>query len=64
MRSTGQSSPKLYNLEEDIGESTNVLSDHPEVAALPKASADDFERDLGENIRPVGIAENPNALSK
>ncbi|MFW6189805.1 MAG: sulfatase [Planctomycetota bacterium] len=42
----------LYDLEEDIGETTNVAGDHPEVAKRLRALLDAQRRDLRENSRP------------
>jgi arylsulfatase A-like enzyme len=62
--------PALYNLREDIGETTNVIADHPEVAARLRGYAEDMVADLGcERLgvegpgrRPLGgfgVPENP-----
>ena len=54
--------PLLYNLEDDIGETTDVASKHPEVVARLQTLADRARADLGDvvrgkrgaNIRPPG----------
>ncbi|MFH5833317.1 sulfatase [Halalkalibaculum sp. DA384] len=52
----------LYNLEEDIGETTDVSEKHPEVVKRLQRLADEARRDLGDsvtgqegkNVRPIG----------
>lgn len=64
MRIAGKSSPELYDLENDISESTNVLENHPEVGARLRDYASEFEKELVENSRPAAFVENPKPLSK
>src|SRR6185436_5125419 len=53
---------ELFNLERDIGETTNVAAQHPEVVKRLQALAEDAREDLGDsgtkregkNIRPAG----------
>lgn len=51
---------ELFNLEADIGETTDVASQHPEVVARLTALANEMRKDLGDNgvkgagLRPVG----------
>lgn len=50
----------LYNLEKDIGETTNVANDHPEIVAELLAQLKWAKKDIGdydkrgENARPLG----------
>jgi arylsulfatase A-like enzyme len=55
---------ELYNLESDIGEATNVASDHPEIVARINALAKAMEGDLGTKekgpgVRELGNVKNP-----
>ena len=52
--------PTLYNLKEDIGESRNVIKDHPEIA---KRLAEALEEHIAATPRPV-VASEPGAKSK
>jgi len=52
----------LYNLESDIGETTNLAADHPEIVARLQGYADAFQEDLKKNSRPVGKAKDPKPL--
>ncbi len=62
---------ELYNLEADIGETTNIYDQHPNVVADLKAKIDTCRKDIGdaaagiegENIRPSGRVENPEPLT-
>ena len=49
----------LYNLGDDIGEQNNVIAKHPEVVAQLKKRIEAFQKDLRENSRPAGIANQP-----
>ncbi|VGO12368.1 Arylsulfatase [Pontiella desulfatans] len=55
--------PALYDLEQDIGETTNVLKNHPEVAARMRVHIDQFEKDLAQNSRPAAFVHDPKPLS-
>jgi hypothetical protein len=46
----------LYNLREDIGEQTNLIEKHPEIAQRLKRQLSTFETDLRKNLRPAGVA--------
>ncbi len=62
---------ELYDLEADIGETTNVINEHPDIVADLQARAEDCRRDIGdaatgvvgENIRPAGKVDNPRPLT-
>ncbi len=59
---------KLFHLVDDIAESKDVASQHPDVVAQLSKHLDRARADLGDgnhkgaNCRPVGIAENPRTL--
>lgn len=46
----------LYNLSDDIGEKTNLLDEHPEIAQRLKRQLASFETELRKNLRPAGVA--------
>jgi hypothetical protein len=56
----------LYDLEADVGESKNVVDDHPEIVARLTALAEEAREDLGDkltnrqgkNVRPPGQLES------
>ena len=58
----------LYNLKQDIGETTDVAADNPEVVARLNALLDEAVADLGDgaddcpNCRPVGVDDDPQPL--
>jgi arylsulfatase A len=62
---------ELYDLEADIGESTNVFEENPEVVSELMALADKGRADLGDTImgiegrgcRPIGFVENAKPLT-
>ncbi len=62
---TGKSSLALYNLQNDIGETTNVAADHPEVVRRFTVLAEKAREELGDvnrpgkGQRPVGRISNP-----
>jgi len=41
----------LFNLNEDIGETTNVIDQHPEIAQRLKTMLDEFEQEMRQNTR-------------
>ncbi|MFO7904244.1 MAG: sulfatase-like hydrolase/transferase [Pirellulaceae bacterium] len=53
---------RLYDLDEDIGESKNVAARHPEVVKRLQGYMDQFEAEIRKNARPVGVAEDPRTL--
>lgn len=62
--------PQLFDLEADIGETTDVKAQHPDVVARLTKLADAARADLGDgdtpgkNQRPAGRVENPRALTE
>jgi len=59
----------LYNLDEDIGETTDVAAAHPDVVARLEAYLDRARADLGDgadhpgaNVRPPGKVDSPKFL--
>ena len=55
----GPFEPALYDLDADIGETTNLISDHPTVAALLTASIRGAHADFRLNGRPRGRVADP-----
>jgi arylsulfatase A-like enzyme len=55
---------QLYNLQSDIGETTNVLKENPAVVKRLTKYMVDFEKDIKMNSRPAAFVENPIPLSK
>lgn len=61
----------LYDLEADIGETTNVYDDHPDVvselelrlAACRQDLGDDLNGTVGQNVRSVGKVDTPDTLT-
>ncbi len=58
---------RLYNLDEEIGEITNVSDKHPEVVARLRQLADTMIADIGSGkpgpgVRPAGVVEEPVTL--
>jgi arylsulfatase A-like enzyme len=62
---TASSSARLYDLDNDIGETNNLASANPEVVQRLEALAELARKDLGDrdrrgaNERPVGRVESP-----
>jgi arylsulfatase A len=62
----------LFNLAEDVGETTNVYDQHPEVVRELELAAERVRAELGDSLRgiegaekrPVGRVENPNPLTE
>ena len=54
----------LYNLENDIGESINILEENPDIVTHLLELIAGFEKDLEENIRPAAFVDNPVPLTK
>lgn len=54
----------LFDLENDIGESNNVLEAHPDIVDRLLQFIEEFEKDLEENSRPAAFVDHPLALTK
>jgi arylsulfatase A-like enzyme len=58
--------PRLYNLDEEIGEKTNLADKHPDIVAKLKALAEKMDAEIGGNQpsarRPAGEVENARML--
>jgi len=59
--------PILYNLDEEIGEKTDVAAKHPDVVKRLEKLADKMDKDLGKTkngpgVRPPGRVDNPVGL--
>ncbi len=62
---------ELYHLADDIGETTDVAADHPEIVAELERTMDEIRRQIGdsrtgiegEQRRPAAIIENPKPLT-
>ena len=53
----------LFNLKSDIGEKTNVLKAHPEIAERLMGLITAFAKDIAENNRSAAFVKNPKPLS-
>ncbi|MDP7383664.1 MAG: Cerebroside-sulfatase, partial [Acidimicrobiales bacterium] len=61
---------ELYDLVDDIGETTDISSEHPDVVARLRAAADRFRRELGDGHtgepgtgrRPQGVVDEATTL--
>jgi arylsulfatase A-like enzyme len=60
---TGTTGSALFDLEADIGEKTNVLTDHPEVVERLRGYVKVFQEELTQNSRPAAFVENPKPLT-
>ncbi len=61
--------PRLYNLDNDIGERTNIAAKHPEVVARLQGLIRQMDGDLGRTgngpgVRPPGRVAHPRMLLK
>lgn len=58
--------PRLYDLDAEIGERTNLAAQHPDVVDKLQAKIDRMQSEIGGNDptqrRPAGQAENPKTL--
>ena len=58
--------PRLYNLNQEIGEQTNLAAKHPEVVAKLQSLAAKMTAEIGGKEpaarRPAGVVENPKTL--
>jgi arylsulfatase A-like enzyme len=69
---TSRGAPRLYNLDNDIGEKTDVASQHPDVVKRLQALIAKMDQDLGiekgrkgkvaPGVRPAGHVDNPQPL--
>lgn len=63
---------ELYDLESDIGETTNLAEEKPEIVAQLKELLDACRQDLGDestsvpgaNLRPIGRVDHPTTLTQ
>ncbi len=55
---------ELYDLESDLGETTNLIKSNPDVAKRLHGHLKAFAKDIAKNNRPAAFVENPKALSK
>ena len=55
---------QLYNLQSDIGETSNLLKQNPAVVQRLTRYLSDFEKDIEMNNRPAAFVEAPIPLSK
>ena len=60
-------SGRLYNLEEEIGETTDIAHKHPKIVKKLEALADKMRADIGDGgrgpgVRPAGRVDNPVTL--
>ena len=53
---------RLYNLEEEIGELTNLAEENPAIVAKLEALATQMTADMAANKRPAGTIQNPVTL--
>ena len=58
--------PRLYNLDQDIGEKTNLAAQHPDIVSKLTALAEKMTTEIGgdepKSRRPPGEVENPVTL--
>ncbi len=54
--------PRLYNLDAEIGEKTNLADKHPDIVAKLQALAEKMDAEITANRRPAGEAANPQTL--
>ncbi len=67
----GKERRALYDLDADIGETTDVIDDHPDVVARLEALAEQARDSLGDarldrsgnEVRPIGRVEHPTPLT-
>ncbi|MFC2167798.1 sulfatase-like hydrolase/transferase [Acidobacteriota bacterium] len=51
----GKFPKSLYNLEEDIGETKNLVDQHPEIVSRLHKKLKEFDVELNHQARPIGI---------
>ncbi|MBI3875874.1 MAG: sulfatase-like hydrolase/transferase [Verrucomicrobia bacterium] len=58
--------PRLYNLDQEIGEQTNLAAKHPDIVTKLQALAEKMAAEIGGKEptarRPAGVATNPKTL--
>jgi arylsulfatase A len=54
--------PSLYNLASDLGETTDVAAERPEVVERLSDYAAEFEKDLAAHSRPAAFVDDPKTL--
>ncbi|MBA4187313.1 MAG: arylsulfatase [Planctomycetaceae bacterium] len=61
-----KTNPRLYNLDKDIGETTNLADKHPEIVEKLKALATKMNDEIGGQKpsarRPAGVVKDPKTL--
>jgi arylsulfatase A-like enzyme len=62
VKDDGAKSPRLYNLDSDIGERINIADKHPDIVAKLQALAEKMDAEITANRRPAGEAANPQTL--
>ncbi|HQK23430.1 MAG TPA: sulfatase [Candidatus Latescibacteria bacterium] len=63
---------ELYNLRDDIGETTNVYEQHPDIVREIEAEAEEFRRLFGDQrlnrtgseVRDIGVCSDPKPLTE
>ena len=63
---------ELYNLREDIGETTNIYTEHPDIVDRLMEKIEACRQDMGDsvtgitgkNVRPIGRIQNPRPLTQ
>jgi hypothetical protein len=62
----GKKTPRLYNLETDVGETKDVADQHPDIVEKLKALAAKMDDEIGgkspKSRRPAGVVANPKPL--
>ena len=53
---------RLYNLEKEIGEKTNLAKENPAIVGKLEKMAAQMAQDIAANKRPAGIVQNPVTL--
>jgi arylsulfatase A-like enzyme len=56
--------PALYDLDRDIGETTNLLENHPEVAERMLALAEAFDKALAHTSGPAAFVDDPKPMEE
>lgn len=64
LRVSGKSSPELYNLDNDISESNNVINQFPNIEQNLRNLAVKFDENLLKNTRSAGFVDNSKPLTK